>query len=58
LAEKISFLILNPQIANMLGKNGRRFVESNLTIDRMVAETQDVYAELLNSEKSIAVDHQ
>ena len=58
LADKIMFLIQNPPVAHTLGKNGRKFVESNLTVDIMVVETQDVYTEILNADSSIAVDYQ
>lgn len=58
LADKIMFLIQNSPVAHRLGQNGRMFVESNLTMEKMVTETQDVYSKLLISDKSMAADYQ
>lgn len=58
LIEKIMLLIQNPDTALKFGNNGRKFVEDNLAINRMVAETQDAYIELLNASNMNALDHQ
>lgn len=58
LNEKIMFLFQNPDTARKFGINGRKFVEDNLAINRMVAETQDAYFELLSASNINALDHQ
>lgn len=47
LADKIITLLSSEDLRRSMGLEGRRFFEENLTLDRMVAETEDVYRELL-----------
>jgi len=46
LAEKILALLRDPDLGRSMGANGRRFFEENLTLEKMVAETQKVYEDL------------
>lgn len=46
LAEKILALLGEPELGRTLGANGRKFFEQNLTLEKMVAETEKVYEDL------------
>jgi glycosyltransferase involved in cell wall biosynthesis len=47
LAEKIIELLRKPDLRQAMGASGRKFFEENLTLEKMVAETQKVYQSLL-----------
>lgn len=47
LAEKILILLKDSRLREKMGKEGRRFFEENLTLERMVTDTQKIYDELL-----------
>jgi glycosyltransferase involved in cell wall biosynthesis len=47
LADKILTLIREEDLRESMGKNGRRFFEENLTLERMVSQTEQVYEDLL-----------
>ncbi|HVP57943.1 MAG TPA: glycosyltransferase [bacterium] len=49
LAEKILKVLTQPELGRTMGTAGRRFFEENLTLDRMVAETQKVYETLIGT---------
>ena len=46
LADAISSLLDNPQAASEMGQRGRRRVESSYSWDRVVANTEQVYAQV------------
>jgi glycosyltransferase involved in cell wall biosynthesis len=48
LADKILTLLRRPAMRQTMGASGRKFFEENLTLEKMVAETQGVYAELVS----------
>jgi len=47
MAERILELLRNPDLRREMGARGRRFFEENLTLERMISETQKVYEGLL-----------
>ena len=47
LAEKIITLLENEDLRKTMGQRGRDFFEANLTLERMVSETQRVYRQLV-----------
>jgi glycosyltransferase involved in cell wall biosynthesis len=47
LAEKIITLLENGDLRRSMGREGRKFFEEHLTLERMVQETQQVYDRLL-----------
>jgi L-malate glycosyltransferase len=49
LAEALLHLLRDPEFAARLGKNGREYVASEFSVQRMVANTDQLYTELLLS---------
>lgn len=49
LAEALLRLLRNPDFADMLGKNGREYVVSHFSFQRMLENTDGLYTELLRS---------
>jgi glycosyltransferase involved in cell wall biosynthesis len=49
LADKIIELLRKDDLRESMGRQGRKFFEENLTLERMVSETQRVYDRLLGS---------
>ena len=49
LAERIIELLRRPDLRQSMGAAGRRFFTENLSIERMVSETQRVYEDLIKS---------
>ncbi|MFZ1946456.1 MAG: glycosyltransferase [bacterium] len=47
MAEKIVKLLREPDLRKAMGAGGRQFFEENLTLEKMVAETEKVYQSLL-----------
>jgi glycosyltransferase involved in cell wall biosynthesis len=47
LARRIIELVRNPELRHAMGASGRKFFEENLTLAKMVAETEKVYERLL-----------
>ena len=47
LAEAVLRLLRNPDFADGLGKNGREYVASHFSFQRMVENTDQLYTELL-----------
>ena len=47
LAEKMLTLLRRPDLRQAMGAKGRRFFEANLTLEKMVTETQRAYDDLL-----------
>lgn len=50
-ADAILYFLQNPDVARQFGESGRRRVEENFTIERMVRETESVYKQLMTSGK-------
>ncbi|NJL64709.1 MAG: glycosyltransferase family 4 protein [Methylacidiphilales bacterium] len=46
LAEKLNYLLQNPDIAHLMGKNGKEYFNRLFTVDKMVSETEKLYYEL------------
>jgi glycosyltransferase involved in cell wall biosynthesis len=47
MAQSILALLRDPDLRREMGRRGREFFEANLTLEKMVGETQRVYEELL-----------
>jgi glycosyltransferase involved in cell wall biosynthesis len=47
MAEKLMILLGDESLRELMGKRGREFFLANLTLERMVSETERVYSELL-----------
>ncbi len=47
LSEALLYLVRNPEVACGFGKAGRLHVQENLTVERMVGKTEELYRELL-----------
>jgi len=52
LAEALSYLLQNPAVSTRFGEKGRERIEELFRVERMVAETQAVYEELLERKGS------
>lgn len=50
LAEALIYLLRNPEIASRMGDAGRKRVETDFTLERMVRETEDLYLRLFRGE--------
>lgn len=50
LADKIEYLIDNPDKARQLAVNGQRFVRQEFSVERMVRQTAELYREILSSQ--------
>ena len=48
LAAALERLLADPALASRLAENGARFVRENLTVERMVGETERLYREVLS----------
>lgn len=48
LATSISKLLLNPYLRQIVGRDGRQFVEKQFSIEKMVKDTEKIYYEILN----------
>ncbi len=48
-ANRISYILGNPEIAESMGKKGRKVVLSRFTAEKMCGLTADVYSKVLNS---------
>lgn len=51
LADAMLYFLQNPDVARQFGEAGRRRVEENFTIERMVRETESIYEKLMESGK-------
>ena len=49
LAEKLEWLLKEPDRASYLGHNGRQYFLERFTMDRMVADTANLYTGLVHS---------
>lgn len=49
LAEKMDFMIHNPNVWNVMGKNGSAYVQKNFSIKNQIAKTIDLYKLLINN---------
>ncbi|MBE9214516.1 glycosyltransferase [Plectonema cf. radiosum LEGE 06105] len=49
LAEKINFLIDNPDIAQQMGEKGRKRFMKLFTVERMISQTEAIYYQLLEN---------
>ncbi len=47
LAEKLSFLVENPQVWPQFGREGRRIVEEKFNISRQIGELEEIYSRFL-----------
>jgi glycosyltransferase involved in cell wall biosynthesis len=50
MAEKLLILLRDENLRKSMGERGREFFNANLTLERMVSETERVYAELLREQ--------
>ena len=49
IAEKALELYKNPQMRTHFGKKGRKFIEENYTLDRMIDKVEALYESLLKT---------
>jgi glycosyltransferase involved in cell wall biosynthesis len=50
LAEKILFLLKNPNLSLQMGREGRKRVEDLFSLDNMIAKLEGIYRDLVNQE--------
>ncbi|MBN2564077.1 MAG: glycosyltransferase [Candidatus Eisenbacteria bacterium] len=51
LARAVAAILDDPALATRLSENGARFVRENLTIERMVRATEDLYVRIMNARR-------